>query len=153
MPSYSQAMKAAILNDLNALVTSGVLSSVAAVDYSKFHAVEFNYPSFPSAVVLPPTVSAAEYEDQATNNRTYTWNILVVTQPERLIGQNSTALEALVDSILNAFDLDCTLQGTAIGAVSAALVEPPGPISNGSITYAAFYVVLKARQLVPAGVQ
>ena len=146
-------MKAAILNDLNALVTSGVLASVTAVDYSKMSALDFNYPSFPSAVILPPTVSASEYEDVATNNREYVWNIMVVTQPERLSAPNDNALEALIDGVLNAFDLDCTLQGNSSAAVSPAVVEPPGPISNGTITYVVFYVQLKARQLVPAAVQ
>ena len=151
MNTYAQQMKLAILTDLQDLVNSGVIASFTAVDYSKMNVLDMNFPSFPSAVVLPPTISTSDYEDTATNLRTYTWNVLVVTQPSRLSGQNSTSLEALLDGVLNEFDLDVTLRGTAM-EMMPAVVEPPGPVSNNAITYVVFYITLKAKQLVPAGV-
>jgi hypothetical protein len=152
MPSFAQNMKLAILTDLQDLVNSGVLASFTAIDYSKMAVLDMNFPSFPSAVVLPPTIATSEAEDSASNLREYIWTIIVVTQPERLSGPNSTSLEALLDGVLNEFDLDITLRGTAIGSVRPAVLEAPGPIANNSITYVVFSVVLKAKQLVPAGV-
>ena len=153
MKSFAQQMKNAILTDLQSLVTSGVLNSAAADDMSKVSPLDRTWSGFPSAVVIPPTVTTSEYEDTATNNREYTWYIMVVTTPNNLPSNDPTYLEGLVDSVLNVFDLDCTLQGTAIGAVMPAVLEPPGPVSSGSVTYIVFYVTLKARALVPAAVQ
>jgi hypothetical protein len=151
MNTYAQNMKLAILTDLQDLVNNGILSSFSSIDYSKLSVLDMNFPSFPSAVVLPPTISTSDYEDTATNLRTYTWSIVVVTQSERLTPQSVTSLEGLVDGVLNEFDLDVTLRGTAMEMMPGVL-EAPGPIANGSVTYTVFVVTLKAKQLVPAGV-
>ena len=79
-----QKMKAAIVNDLQSLLDSGVLNSVVQVDYSKQFVNDYTWPGFPSALVIPPTISTSEYEDSVTNVREYTWNILVVTTTENL---------------------------------------------------------------------
>jgi hypothetical protein len=151
--SYSQKMKTAIVNDLQSLVDSGVLKSVVSVDYSKQFVNDYTWPGFPSALVIPPTISTSEYEDTATNVREYTWNILIVTTTDNLPSTDPTYLEGLVDAVLNVFDLDCTLQGSSVAAVMPAILEPPGPVSSNSITYVTFYCTLKARALVTAGVK
>lgn len=146
-------MKNAIVADLQSLVNAGTLRAVIADDFTKLNPLERTWPGYPAALVIPPTVSTSEYEDTATNLREYTWYIMIVTTPDNLPKANPTYLEGLVDSVLNAFDLDCTLDGTAVGAVMPAVLEPPGPVSSNSVTYVVFYVQLKARALVPAGVQ
>jgi hypothetical protein len=151
--TFAQNMKTAILADLQKLVDSGVLNSAAADDFSKLNPLDRTWPGFPSAVVIPPTISTSEYEDVGSNLREYTWYIMVVTTPENMSTNDPTYLEGLVDSVLNVFDLDCTLQGTANGAVMPAVLEPPGPVSSNSVTYVIFYVTLKAKQIVPAAVQ
>jgi hypothetical protein len=98
-------------------------------------------------------VSTSEYEDVGNNLRDYTWYIMVVTTPDNLPKTDPAYLEGLVDAVLNVFDLDCTLQGTAIGGVMPAILEAPGPVSSNSVTYVQFVVTFKARQLVPAKVQ
>jgi hypothetical protein len=153
MNSFAQKMKTAILNDLQSLVASGVLNSAAADDMSKINPLDRTWAGFPSAVVIPPIITTSDYEDTANNLREYTWYIMVVTTSENLPSTDPTYLEGLIDSVLNVFDLDCTLQGTAIGAVMPAVLEPPGPVSFNSVTYVTFYVTLKAKQLVPAAVQ
>jgi hypothetical protein len=55
--SYSQKMKAAIVNDLQSLLDAGVLNSVVQVDYSKQFVNVYTWPGFPSALVIPPTIS------------------------------------------------------------------------------------------------
>jgi hypothetical protein len=151
--SFAQLMKAAIIADLQTLVDSGVLNSVISDDMTKVNPMDRNWPGFPSAVVIPPVVPAAAYEDVANNLREYNWYIAIVTTSENLPSDDPTYLEGLMDSVLNVFDLDCTLQGTAIGAVQPAINDPPGPINSGANTYVVFSVVLKAKQLVPAAVQ
>jgi hypothetical protein len=155
MPNLSpaQLMKNAILADLQTLVVSGVLNSAFADEMSKVSPLDRNWPGFPSAVLVPPTVSNTQFEDQATNNREYTWYVNVVTTPENLPANNTTYLEGLVDSEIALFDMDATLQGTAIAAVYPTLLESPGVVSSNSVTYVVFTISFKARTLVPSGIQ
>lgn len=153
MKSFSQNMKNAIIADLQSLVDSGTLRAVLADDMTKLNPLDRTWPGYPSALVIPPTVSTSEYEDQANNLREYNWYVMVVTTPDNIPAADPTYLEGLVDSVLNVFDLDCTLQGTSIGGTLPAVLEPPGPVHSGSLTYVVFYVLIKARQLVPAAVK
>lgn len=146
-------MKQSIVNDLQSLVESGVLNSVVSDDMTKLNPLDRNWPGYPSALVIPPTVGASEYYDTATNLREYTWYVMVVTTPDNLPPNDPTYLEGLVDNVLQVFDNDVTMQGMAVGGVSPAVLEPPGPVNSGTVTYVVFYLQLKAKQLVPAAVQ
>jgi hypothetical protein len=153
MPTPAQTIKSAIVADLQTLVTSGVLNAVIEDDFTKLNPFDRTWPGYPSALVIPPTVSASEYEDVATNLREYTWYVMIVTTPENLSATDPTYLESLIDQTLQVFDNDVTLQGTAVGGVQPAILDPPGPVSSGGVTYVAFYITLKAKVLVPAAVQ
>jgi hypothetical protein len=151
--TFAQNLKQAIVNDLQSLVTSGVLGSVAADDFTKLNPLDRTWGAFPAALVIPPTVAASEYEDVATNLRQYTWYIMVVTTPDNLPKTDPTYLEGLIDNILQVFDNDVTLQGMAVGGVNPAILDPPGPVSSNNVTYVTAYVTLKAKALVPAAVK
>ncbi len=151
--NYASPMKAAIIADLTTLVTSGILGSVISDDYSKLNPLDRNIAQTPVAVVLPPMVTTSDYEDQANNLREYVWYIMIADIPEHVSSGGPTYLEDLMDSVLNVFDQDCTLRGSAIGAVMPAVLEPPGIVSGNNISYVTFYVTFKARQLVPAAVK
>jgi hypothetical protein len=151
--TFAQNIKQAIVNDLQWLVSSGVLGSVAADDYTKLNPLDRTWGAYPAALVIPPTVGASEYYDVATNLREYTWYVMVVTTPENLPKTDPTYLEGLMDSVLQVFDNDVTLQGMAVGGVNPAILDPPGPVSSGSVTYVTMYITLKAKALVPAAVQ
>jgi hypothetical protein len=155
MPSLTpgQNIKNAILSDLNGLVTSGVLNSTMADDYSKLNPLDRNWPGFPCALVIPPTVSQSQYEDVATNLREYTWYVLLVTTPTNLSTTDPTYLEGLIDNVLQVFDNDVTLHGYANGGLQPAVLDPPGPVSSGSVTYVVTTVTLKAKVVTPAAVQ
>lgn len=155
MPSLTpaQQQKNAILADLQTLVDSGVLNSAFADELTKVNPLDRTWPGFPSAVVIPPVISGNEFEDQATNNREYTWYVMVVTTPDNIPTTDPTYIEGLVDNVVGVFDLDATLQGTANAAVYPTIIEPPGPVNSGSVTYVVFYVQFKARVVVPAGVK
>ena len=141
----------AILADLQTLVPS-VLNSAFADGMSKVNPLDRIWPGFPSAVVLPPVVSGNEFEDTAHNTMEYTWYIMVVTTAANL-PSDPTYLASLEDQIINVFNMDATLQGTSNAAVYPTLVDAPGPVSSNSVTYVAFVISLKARVVVPAGVQ
>ncbi|HEY3742449.1 MAG TPA: hypothetical protein VGL53_21520 [Bryobacteraceae bacterium] len=154
MPNtFAQNIKQAIITDLQSLVSSGVLGSVAADDFTKLNPLDRTWGSFPSALVIPPTVGASEYYDTATNLREYTWFIMIVTTPDNLPKNDPTYLEGLIDNVLQVFDNDATLQGMAVGGVNPAILDPPGPVSSGAVTYVTAYATLKAKALVPAAVQ
>jgi len=146
-------MKNAIVTDLQGLVTSGVLKSYVVDDGSKQSLFDRVFQGFPCAVLTAPDVSTSDYEDQASNLREYTWLLLIVTTPENMPANDPTYLESLIDAVLDEFDNDATLQGTANGGVLASTLAPPGPVSSGNVTYVSYFVTLKARQLVPAGIQ
>jgi hypothetical protein len=146
-------MKNAIVTDLQSLVTSGVLGSYNVDDFTKLNPLDRTWGAFPAALVIPPTVSQSEYYDVATNLREYTWYVMVITTTENLSASDPTYLESLIDNVLQVFDNDVTLQGMAIGGVNPAILDPPGPVSSGSVTYVCFYITLKAKTLVPAAVQ
>jgi hypothetical protein len=147
----AQNMKTAILADLQALVTSGVLAAAISDDMSKVSPFDRTWPGFPSAVVIPPVISDMQFEDQANNLREYTWYIMVVTTPENVT--SAMYLEGLMDNVCAAFDADATLQGTSNAAVYPTVIEPPGPVNSNSVTYVVFYIQMKARTLVPSGIK
>lgn len=153
MNTFAQNMKAAIVSDLQSLVQSGVLNSYVIDDMTKLNPLDRNWPGYPAALIIPPTVAASECYDVVTNLREYTWYVMVVTTPENLAANDPTYLESLIDNVLQAFDNDVTLQGMAVGGVQPAVLDPPGPVSSGSVTFVCFYIQLRAKALVPGLVQ
>lgn len=155
MPSLTPAqnIKNAIVTDLQALVTSGVLGSYVSDDFTKLNPLDRTWGTFPAALVIPPTVSQAEYYDTATNIREYTWYVMIVTTPENLPSTDPTYLEGLIDNVLQQFDNDVTLQGYSTGGVQPAILEPPGPVSSNAVTYVVAYISLRAKVVTPAAVQ
>lgn len=145
-------MKAAIVTDLQTLVTAGVLAGVIVDNGSKQNFGDYVYSGFPTAIVSAANVPASDYYDTATNLREYEWFVAIVTTPENIPDSNDSYMESLIDNVLNVFDLDVTLQGMANGGVAAGTLGPPGPIVGGNLTYAVFFVKIVAKQLVPAGV-
>ena len=142
----------AIITDLQTLVPN-VLNCVIVDGMTKVHPLDRVYPGFPAAVVIPPILKESGFEDSANNLRQYTWDVMIVTTPDNIPKTDPTYLAGLEDNVCAVFDLDCTLQGTANGAVFPAVLEPPGPVNFNSVTYVVFYISFTARVLVPAAVQ
>jgi hypothetical protein len=152
MNTPAQAQMNAIVSDLQALIPS-VLNCVIVDGMTKVHPLDRDYPGFPAAVVIPPILKESAFEDSATNLRQYTWYVMVVTTPENIPKGDPTYMAGLEDNVCAVFDTDCTLQGTADGAVFPAVMEPPGPVVHNSVTYVVFYIQFTARVLVPASVK
>jgi hypothetical protein len=142
----------AIVADLQGLVPS-VLNCVIVDGMTKVHPLDRDYPGFPAAVVIPPILKESAFEDSANNLRSYTWYVMVVTTPDNIPKTDPTYMAGLEDNVCAVFDLDCTLGGTANGAVMPAVLEPPGPVVYNSVTYVVFYISFIARVLVPASVK
>ena len=152
MNTPAQLQMNAIIADLQTLVPN-VLNCVIVDGMTKVHPLDRDYPGFPAAVVIPPILKESAFEDSANNLRQYTWYVMVVTKPEAIPKTDPTYLAGLEDNVCAVFDADCTLGGTANGAVFPAVIEPPGPVNHNSVTYVVFYIQFTARVLVPAPVK
>lgn len=137
------AMKTQILADLQSLVPT-YLTQVISSDMSRSSLFDQNFSGYPAAIVIPPLVPEARYEDTASNIRQYNWTIIVVQLPENLA---TTPLETTMDAVFQLFDQDYTLGGTAVGGALPSIIDV-GPIAFSGKTYATFYLTIRAQALV-----
>src|SRR5712672_2621137 len=141
-------IKQQILVNLQALVTAGVLNSFLSLDKKPNPLTDTPPSGYPFAIVGMPRISS-DFEDQATNIRTYRFDILFVLDPATLPNPD-TDVEHLIDAALNQFDTNFTLAGKAIAAVLPAKVEG-APVSTGDRTLLCFVVTLEIRTLYHTG--
>ena len=142
--NLAQSIKQQILVRLQALKTAGQINSIAELDNNAnpFKIEPSN--GYPLAITAMPRTTS-DFEDQATNIRTYRFDILIIIDPETL--QNPTeGMEIIMDAILDQFDTNFTLAGAAQAAMLPAEVES-APVSTGDKTYLCFFVTLKCRTL------
>lgn len=148
MTSLAKPIKQQILVNLQALVTAGVINSFYAIDDTSNPLTITPTAGYPFAVVGMPRV-ASDFEDEATNIRTYPYDILVVINPGEL-AHADTDVEDCIDGVLNQFDTNFTLAGAAIAAILPATVEG-WPVSTGDKTLLCFVVTLMVRTLYQTG--
>jgi hypothetical protein len=145
MPSQiAKPIKQQILVNLQALVAAGSINSFYAIDANPQPFAIEPTAGYPFAIVGMPR-STADYEDQATNKRIYRFDILFVLNPASL-QHPDTDVEDLMDAILNQFDNNFTLAGTASATVLPVEIEST-PVSTGDKTLLALVVTLKAQAL------
>jgi hypothetical protein len=144
----AKPIKAQILVNLQALVTAGILNSYLSLDKNPNPLTDTPPSGYPFAIVGMPRISS-DFEDQATNIRTYRYDILFVLDPNALDNPD-TDVEHIIDSVLNQFDTNFTLAGTAQAAVLPAKVEG-APVSTGDKTLLCFVVTLECRALYTTG--
>jgi hypothetical protein len=144
----AKPIKQQILVNLQALVTAGVINSFYSLDKSPDPLTTDATAGYPFAIVGMPRI-ASDFEDQATNMRTYRFDILFVLDPTTL-PHPDTDLEDAIDAVLNQFDTNFTLAGTAIAAVLPATVEG-WPVTAGDKMLLCFVVTLMARTLYTTG--
>src|SRR4051812_17092861 len=121
MTDLVKPIKAQILVILQALVTAGTINSFYSIDANPNPLTMSPPAGYPFAIVGMPRISS-DFEDQATNIRTYRYDILFALDPATLTNPD-TDVEHIIDSALNQFDTNFTLSGTAIAAVLPAMVE------------------------------
>lgn len=142
--NLAKPIKQQILVNLQALVTAGVLNSFVSLDQNPNPLTMTPDAGYPFAIVGMPKI-ASDFEDQATNQRQYRFDILFVLDPGALTHPD-TDLEDAMDAVLNQFDTNFTLAGTAIAAVLPATVEG-FPVSTGDKQLVCFVLTLVARTL------
>lgn len=148
MANLAKPIKQQILVNLKALVDAGVLNSYYSLDKSPNPLDTPPTAGYPFAIVSMPRVSA-DFEDQANNLREYRFDILFVLDPAALTNPD-TDVEDLIDAVLNQFDTNYTLAGTAVAAALPATVDA-WPVSTGSKDLLCVGVTLIARTLYQTG--
>src|SRR5882762_3128821 len=135
MTDLAKPIKQQILANLQTLVTNGTINSFYSIDANPNPLSMQPTGGYPFAIVGMPRI-ASDFEDQATNIRTYRFDILFVLNPSALKSPD-TDVEDLIDAVLNQFDTNFTLAGTAGAAVLPATIEG-APVSTGDKTLLVF---------------
>ena len=144
----AKPMKQQILVNLQALVTAGVLNSYYAVDESSNPLTIQPQSGYPFAIVGMPRITS-DFEDQASNLRIYRFDILFVLDPKVFVNSD-TDLEDFTDAVLNQFDTNFTLAGTADATVLPARLEG-APVSTADKQLLALVLTLEARATYTIG--
>jgi hypothetical protein len=142
--SISQNIKKEIVLNLNALAQAGVINSVVELDTGKDPLTIDPQAGYPFALVGMPVITA-DYEDSATNKRTYRFDVLIATSYEYLADQNE-GVESILDAVLNQFDNNFTLSGAAIATVLPVEVLTI-PVSTAMKSLVCFMLTLKVQTL------
>lgn len=135
------SIKTAIKVNLDALVTDGVLAGATITDI-KHDPLAADHPNFPHAYLMPPSIES-EVLDNRTIVRTYTFDIMVVFRAEDL--ESTTELESKMEGVLDKFDNDPTLQGTARGGV-LPVSSAPQPLQHGGKSLLVVFFSIEAKQ-------
>lgn len=135
------SIKNAIKSNLDSLVTDTVLAGATITDIKK-DPLAADIPNFPHAYLMPPSIES-EVLDNRHVLRSYSFDIMVLYNADNIT--TTTELEASIESILNKFDNDPTLDGTAMGGV-LPLSSAPQPFLHGGRDLIMVIVQLKATQ-------
>ncbi|MCP6719741.1 MAG: hypothetical protein KJI72_00225 [Patescibacteria group bacterium] len=125
---------------LDALKTAGTLGFVISTDFKK-DITDYNIGKYPAAILAAPSISS-EVITNRDNLRTYKFDILILEKGENVTSANQ--IETLVETIIDKFDNDPTLNGKADGGVEPSTSEPEAT-TIGDQTYIAFIVTIRAR--------
>jgi hypothetical protein len=147
--TLSQLIKQQILVNLQTLVTAGVIKGFLAVDRGKDPFGDPPTAGYPYAIVGMPRVTN-DMEDTANNLRTYRFDILFVINYENMPDMTLT-VEGMIDKVLNQFDTNFTLEGTAIAAQVPPAQVNAFPISTPTKDFLAFVVTLECRTIYQIG--
>lgn len=144
----SKPIKQQILVNLQALVLAGTINSFVSLDKNPNPLTDAPVDGYPFAIVGMPRIEA-DFEDQANNLRTYRYDVLFVLDPNAMANPD-TDVEDCIDKVLDQFDTNFTLAGTAVAAVLPITVEG-SPVSTAEKQLLCFVVTIKARTLYQTG--
>lgn len=122
-----QTIKNGIKTNLDALVTSSVLGSAVITDIKR-DPLAADFPAYPCAILMPPSTES-EILDNRTLVRSYTFNVMIIVQAENL--SSNTELEEMIEDVLDKFDNDPTLGGTANAGIPPTSSAPEPFQHNG----------------------
>jgi len=133
-------IKTQIAVNLANLVTDGVLGGYTSTDL-KHDPLKGDIPSFPHAYLMPPAVASSVLDNRSVL-RTYSFDIVVIQNAENI--ETSSEIETLVENIMNEFDNDPTLGGTARGGV-LPVSSSPQPYQHSGKDLVMFIVRIEAK--------
>ena len=136
-------IKQGIKANLDTLVTSGVLKGVTVSDLRK-DPLAADIGKFPWAFLMPPTIDS-EVLDNRTNIRVYTYDIMVLWNAMNIT--DAETVEADIETILDKFDNDPTLGGTAMAGV-LPISSSPQPMQHAGKDLIMAIVQIQAKQHV-----
>lgn len=133
-------IKTKIKAKLDALVTATTLGEVFVDDFKATSIFDRDYGAYPVAVLTSPSLEniAATNRD---NLRKHIFQILVIMKGENVA--TAYDVENLMETIVNEFDNDPTLTGTADGGVEPSTSIPEPVVSRGK-SYIAFSITIRA---------
>jgi len=142
--STAGSIKQKIIDHLNALQTAGSLGQVIVEQTGAQNMFDRDLLKYPVAILLPGTAEGS-VETNQQNLYVYSFDIAVVMKSDNINGATDT--EDLLEAIVQEFNNDFTLGGTAVGAVEPTSSTPAAVESSGK-TYTVFVVTLRARTLL-----
>lgn len=137
------AIKQAIKTNLDALVTSEVLAGASISDIRK-DPLAADIATHPHAFLMPPSIES-EVLDNRSVVRTYTFDIMILWNAQNIT--DATTVEQNLEAILDKFDNDPTLNGTAMAGV-LPVSSAPQPIQHTSKEFIMAVVQIQAKQYV-----
>jgi hypothetical protein len=138
------SIKLKIIDHLNALETAKKLGQVIVDRAGSENLFDRDLITYPVAILIPASAEGS-YETNQENIYTYLFDIAVIMKSENI--ESDTDVEDLLETILQEFNQDFTLGGTAIGGVDPVSSTPAAVESSGK-TYTVFVVTLRAKTLL-----
>ena len=149
MASIPTSIKNKIKELLDELVNNQTLKETH-VDDLKMGALDRDYGGYPVAVLSTPTADSAP-ETNRDNARIYTYEILVIHKAEEV--QDATAIEDLLETILNKFDNDAlNVQNSKLRAAGAdggvePSTSPVEQVTSRGKAFIVFSVILRCKNI------
>jgi len=126
---------------LDPLVTAGKLKEVQVDDF-KMPLLQRSVAHYPAAILTSPEVTASTVSTFQTNQRVYTFQIVVLQKLENIAQAGD--LEDLIEALMDQIDKNYTLGGQADGAVEPSTSQPEPIVSQGH-QLVAFAVQIRAK--------
>lgn len=137
----ASTIKTKIKTALDNLKALGTLGEIVEDDFKVSNLFDRDFSAYPVAVLASPSIEG-DYFTNRENLRTYNFEIIILSKGEDI--DTAGQVEDLAETILDKFDNDPTLSGSADGGVEPASTAP-APMTARGKTFIVFSIILKAK--------
>lgn len=141
MPANVTNIKNQIASYLTELVTAGTLGAKIADDYQQ-GIFDRDYPAYPVAILTTPATDSEVYTNTQVY-RTHAFEVVVLMKGENVA--SATDVETLIETLLDKFDHNPTLNGTCQELTAAS--SQPAAVSDRGKRFVAFSITLRAKAI------
>lgn len=127
---------------LDALKVAGTLGEVQEDDFKK-DIYERDFSAFPAAVITSPAIIGTA-ETNRENMREHVFDIVVFMKGENVA--SATAVETLIETMLDALDNQPSLTGSANGGMFPSSSQPEAMTSRSG-SFIVFHIIIRARAI------